>query len=221
MSGAKLAWFLENGFAREGHGTDIAAPQIARATREVLPRYPGRLSFSVGDLNAPDHLPRGEFDLVLANGVLHHIQNLERCVDALCAALKPGGGLIASEFTGPQRYDYSKAEIEAINHGIAMLPPELRGPRFHPAQLQGKLAADSSEAVRTRDIADVLTARFRDVRSLPYGGNILMRALTPRFFRNLRPDSPRHRDAVDRLLAFDRTVAGAVPSHHHFFIARN
>lgn len=218
MAGTKLAGLLEAGLVATAHGTDVAAVQIERATRELAPRYDGRLAFFVCDLNTPV-LPEAAYDLVLSNGVLHHIERLEACVEALCRALKPGGWLVASEFTGPQRYTYSAEEIAAVNEGIAMLPHELRGPRFHPSQLQPKLDADPSEGVRT-DIEPVLRAAFAEVRAIPYGGNVLMRALTPRFFRNFRPENERHRVAVARLVAFDRAISETMPSHHRFFLAR-
>lgn len=219
MAGAKLVGLLDAGLVATAHGTDLAAAQIERAKREVAPRYAGRLTFSVCDLNAPT-LPERAYSLVISNGVLHHIENLEGCVEALRATLAPGGWLIASEFTGPRRYAYSRREIAAINEGIAMLPVELRGPPFDPSQLRAKLDADPSEAVRTRNIGAVLAASFAEVRAIPYGGNVLMRALTPAFFAAFNAADPTHREAVARLVAFDREVSETMPSHHHFFLAR-
>ena len=156
----------------------------------------------------------------MSNGVLHHIAALEACVQNLYDAITPGGYLFASEFTSPQRYAYSRAEVEAVNDGMAMLLAELRGEPFHPDQLAPKLAADPSESIRTRDIGGVLWATFDDVAAIPYGGNVLMRALTPVFFANFDANNAEHAAAVETLVNFDSDVAARRGSHHYYFIAR-
>jgi hypothetical protein len=159
------------------------------------------------------------FNAVSANGVLHHIADLEVCCQALYDTLCPGGVLMASEFTGPQRYAYSRREIDAINEGVAMLPADLQE-RFDPVLMAPELDADPSEAIRTRDIGHVLAATFDDVIARPYGGYVLMRALSQKFFAGFRPADPEHAAAVDRLIAFDESVSAAMPSHHHYYVAR-
>lgn len=176
------------------------------------------LQLTVSDLNAPD-LPREAYSVILANGVLHHIANLEVCAQALYDALKPGGFLFASEFTGPQRYVYSAREISAIRKGQMLLPEELRGEPFDPAWLAIKLDADPSESIRTRDIQFVLAATFDRLIARPYGGNVLMRALTPQFFAHYDNERDDHREAVKKLVTFDAQVSEASPSHHHAFVA--
>jgi SAM-dependent methyltransferase len=214
LSGDKLAGMVKSGLAVRGSGIDIAAGAIQRG-RET---HGDAISLMVGDLNKPE-LPHSAYDAISSNGVLHHIANLEVCCQELYDALVPGGILIASEFTGPQRYAYSKREIAAINEGVAMLPPDLQEP-FDPAQMAGKLAADPSESIRTRDIGTVLAATFDDVIVRPYGGNVLMRALRAKFFAGFDPDNPEHTAGVDRLIAWDESVSTSMPSHHHVYVAR-
>jgi SAM-dependent methyltransferase len=214
LSGDKLASMVKSGLAVRGSGIDIAAGAIQRG-RE---KHGDAISLMVGDLNKPE-LPRSTYDAISSNGVLHHIASLEVCCQALYDALMPGGILIASEFTGPQRYAYSKREVAAINDGVAMLPADLQEP-FDPAQMAGKLAADPSESIRTRDIGAVLAATFDDLIARPYGGNVLMRALTQKFFAGFDPNNPEHSAAVDRLIAWDESVSASMPPHHHVYVAR-
>ncbi len=214
LSGDKLAGMVKSGLAVRGSGIDIAAGAILRG-RE---RHGDSISLMVGDLNKPE-LPHSAYDAISSNGVLHHIAHLEVCCQALYDALVPGGILIASEFTGPQRYAYSKREVAAINDGVAMLPADLRQP-FDPAQMAGKLAADPSESIRTRDIGAVLAATFDSLVARPYGGNVLMRALTPKFFAGFNPSDPVHRAALDRVIAWDESVSTSMPPHHHLYVAR-
>lgn len=215
LSGDKLMVLVEAGFALRGSGVDIAAEAIERGVQ----RHGSRLDLKVMDLNAPA-LPRATYSAVSANGVLHHIAEVERLADALYEALLPGGVLIASEFTGPRRYAYSAKEVRLIREGQSMLPEELRGEPFDPGQFRAKLEADPSESVRTRDLGAVLAATFDELIVREYGGNILMRALTPTFFRTFSSERADHVAATERLITFDTAVSAAEPPHHAFFVAR-
>jgi SAM-dependent methyltransferase len=214
LSGKKLVSFIESGLGLKGTGVDVAAGAIQSGRQSCG----DKVDLQVMDLNQPS-LPPLTYSACLANGVLHHIDNLEICCQAIYDALEPGGVLIASEFTGPRRYHYSKKEIDLINQGISMLPKELQGEFFDPIQLAPKLAADPSESVRTRDIPAVIAATFDRVVTKPYGGNILMRALTSQFFSNFDEQNPEHVQAIKILIEFDEEVSRVEPSHHCFFIA--
>jgi len=214
LQGDKLAAIFKAGLAKRVSGVDIAADAIAAGRH----KHGGALALAVVDLNT-QRLLVNNYNVVLSNGVLHHIAALEFCVQSLYDALTPGGILVASEFTGPRRHAYSTKEIRLINEGMAMLPADLRGQPFDPAQLKPKLDADPSESIRTRDIGPVLAATFDEVVARPYGGNVLMRALTATFFERFDA-SPRHNAAMAELIAFDAAVSAREPSHHHFFVAR-
>ncbi len=215
LSGAKLRSFYDNGWISRGVGVDVAAGAIEEGRKCKR----AAISLRVMDLNRPT--PMNErFQVIHANGVLHHIQNLEQCSEWMLEHLTPDGVLIASEFTGPERYRYTREEIDVINEGVAMLPVELRE-TFDPASLQPKLDADPSESIRSRDIPDVLRAAGFDVELRPYGGNVLMRALSRKFFSGFDPRSERHADALYRIVRFDEQVMRTSPSHHQSIVARH
>jgi len=214
LKGDKLVSMLNAGLINCGTGLDFASGAIVSG-KEV---HGDAITLLCGNLNAPE-LPEDTFDAISSNGVLHHIENLEICCEALYQSLNSGGILIASEFTGPRRYLYSSREIAAINAGIAMLPVELRGEPFHPGQLTIKLDADPSEAVRTRDIGLVLSSIFDDLTVRPYGGNVLMRALGPKFFAEFDSENTKHTASLDQLIAWDEHVSSHMPSHHHLYVA--
>jgi SAM-dependent methyltransferase len=69
-------------------GVDLSGDYIARA-REL---FPGSPEFRVGDATAPPN-DLGQFDLVVAFGVVHHIDDrgAARMARAAAAALRPGG----------------------------------------------------------------------------------------------------------------------------------
>lgn len=194
------------------YGVDVASEAIERG-RQDNPS----LNLSVMDLNEPSSLGV-PFNVILANGVLHHIEKLEACADWIVESLAPGGVLIASEYTGPVRYRYSKAEIDEINAAIDLLPADLRQ-TFDPASLAPKLRADPSESIRSRDIVDVLRGAGLNVAAIPYGGNTLQRALGPHFFKHFDPSNPEHLAGLARVIASDDEAMRRFPSHHTAIIA--
>lgn len=214
LEGDKLVLLQSKGLAQTYVGLDIADRAIERGKA----KHGDRVELFVMDLNTPS-LPRARYSVISANGVLHHIDNLEICAQALYDALEPGGYLFASEFTGPRRYEYSRKEIRLIREGQQMLPMGLQGEPFDPTQLRPKLDADPSESVRTRDIEPILRATFDEVLVRPFGGNVLMRALTHNFFDAFSPESAEHADALRRLIEFDTHVYASEPSHHCYFVA--
>lgn len=199
--------------AKKQYGIDIAEGAIAEGKK----LYP-ELDLRVMDLNAPT--PIGvKFDLIMVNGVLHHIANLEACADWIVEHLSPRGVLIASEYTGPVRYRYSRAEVAAINEAVALLPADLRE-TFDPASLNKKLAADPSESIRSRDIANTLRAAGLDVQELPYGGNSLQRALGPHFFKHFDPANAEHVAGLERVIDHDTHLMTIMPSHHAVMVGK-
>jgi SAM-dependent methyltransferase len=109
--GCGAGWFsLE--LARGGmsvDGLDIGPRQIAIARRmsresrqSADPRWRGdfgRTSYRVADLNAI-RLPRSRYDVAVALGTLHHIQNLDRLLCETARSLRSGGRFIFWEYVG-------------------------------------------------------------------------------------------------------------------------
>jgi SAM-dependent methyltransferase len=88
-------------------GVDIAPGLIALATRvaadlQAEEHWPGSARFFEGDLNVMDFAAES-YDVVLANAALHHVQDLDHLLDALHAALRPGGTLICLDHIEPSR----------------------------------------------------------------------------------------------------------------------
>jgi SAM-dependent methyltransferase len=213
LEGKTVAELVQAGRVKRGAGADIAEGAIQRG-RE---KYPF-LDLQVVDLNHPN-LPEETYDAILSQGVLHHIENIEECVRALYATLKPGGWLIGGDFTGPRRYAYSNEEVGLIREGQSMLPNELRGEPFHPDQLAIKLHNDPSEAISTTVIVPTLRSVFDEVIERRYGGNVLMRGLTQACYRNFDADNAEHVAAILRMQEFDREVSQEY-SHHTYCLSR-
>ncbi|MFO1020618.1 MAG: class I SAM-dependent methyltransferase [Planctomycetales bacterium] len=106
-------------------GTDIAPGAVAEAEKRGLAEGFTNLEYFVADLNQTS-LPLEEYDLIWANGALHHIEHLERVIPMLWGALKPGGILISNEYVGPNYYQAGPRQQEIINAVRHLIPDDLR-----------------------------------------------------------------------------------------------
>jgi SAM-dependent methyltransferase len=73
-------------------GLDVSERMLARAKAET---GQGAVSYSRVDLETLE-LPRGAFDLAYSSLALHYLENLERLMDSVHAALVPGGRFVFS-----------------------------------------------------------------------------------------------------------------------------
>ena len=115
-------------------GLDISPHAIERAQELAANEGFGSvLHYEVADLNTYDW-PAGAYDLVIANGALHHIANLEEVLAAIRRSLKPRGCLYACECIGPNYQDHPKRHVEIINAFAFLVPPHMRRvPALKPA----------------------------------------------------------------------------------------
>jgi SAM-dependent methyltransferase len=70
--------------------------------------------------------PERKFDLVVANGALHHIDNLEGTLEGIKRAMTPGGWLYCCEYVGASRMKHSTRQLELINACAFLVPADLR-----------------------------------------------------------------------------------------------
>lgn len=74
---------------------DLSQPMLDRARERVSRATTGRITSIRGDIRAVE-LPEGEFDIVLAAAVLHHLRTEQEWQDVFAAfhrALRPGGSV--------------------------------------------------------------------------------------------------------------------------------
>ena len=107
-------------------GVDLAEGAVQEAKQRAVDAGLHQISYRVEDLN---RFPweGGEYDLVIANGALHHLHNLEGVLAGIKTALRAGGILYANEHVGASYQDYPLRQLELINAAAYLVPPELRG----------------------------------------------------------------------------------------------
>ncbi len=110
---------------RECLGLDLAAQALDVARQRAAEEGLSALSYERANLNDYDW-PDESYDLVIANGALHHLVNLEGAFEGIYRALKPGGIFYGCEYVGPSYQQPGKRQLELINAAAFLLPPELR-----------------------------------------------------------------------------------------------
>ena len=112
-------------------GLDIAAGALAAARKAASDEGLTCVSYEQMDLSQYQWTPNN-WDVVVANGALHHMAHLERVLDGVRQTLKPGGIFYACEYVGPSYQDHSPRQLELINACAYLVPPELRARRGLP-----------------------------------------------------------------------------------------
>ncbi len=112
------------GFVGKIIASDIAAKALARAQARIEALGYANVEYVVADLNKDTFA--GPFDFIIAEGVLHHIAQIESCLRMLEKSLTPQGKLIMVEFEGPFRFQLPEIQVRWINAALAAMPKELR-----------------------------------------------------------------------------------------------
>lgn len=110
---------------RQCVGVDLAAGALEAARQRAAAAGLQNTAYVQADLNAYDWEAE-KYDLVIANGALHHLWNLEGVLEGVRRTLKPGGLLYANEHVGASYQDYPPRQLELINAVAYLVPPELR-----------------------------------------------------------------------------------------------
>jgi SAM-dependent methyltransferase len=155
---------------REIVGIDLASATVERAREEAARAGLHNLHLEHGDCNALD-LDPASFDMVLGLGAIHHIENLEGFWRQCRRALRPGGTVLAQEYVGPSRFQWTAEQIACGDEALrTLVPPEhqVHHTRIEPVPLAELIAIDPSEAVRSAEIIE--TCRDAGFTLLSYRG---------------------------------------------------
>jgi SAM-dependent methyltransferase len=215
-SDAKLELALaEAGSCEQLTGLDDDQGRLDFAAGRVPEPLRQRVRFQLGTLeqwHAPEPL-----GAIVCRSYLHRRPDLEAVLDRLHALLAPGGLLFVEDFVGPARFQWTDAQLEAINRLLARLPAELtydlsaahRTPKQPLARpdLDAYIAANPLDAVRSDEILPLLDRRFQRLEVCPYGG-ALFHQLFSRIMGNFagRPDLVGVIMEVDALLTDSRVL---------------
>lgn len=130
--------------------------------------------------------PEDNFDVILFNMSLHHFRQVEQLLkNKVWPSLKNNGKLIINEYVGPNRLQFPKKQLRAINKALRFIPEEYRKRfksnviknRYYGSGLVRMVLADPSECVESQNILPAVHDNFKTIIEKPYGGNILVGVL--------------------------------------------
>jgi 2-polyprenyl-3-methyl-5-hydroxy-6-metoxy-1,4-benzoquinol methylase len=210
---------------------DVAPGAIDGARREADEAGFRNIDYQVRDLQAIA-LPESRYDAVWCSGSLHHIEDLESAARNIAASLKPGGFFFLNEYVGPNRFDFSPRQKEAMHAAFALIPPELRDCFFpgrrgerqeapHIPRVEDVIAADPSEAIRSSEIVPALRREFEIVAMNEAGGTLLQFLLSG-IAGNFRADNPKSMKVLDMLMGIEEALidSGDLQSDFVILVAR-
>ncbi|MDX9755444.1 MAG: class I SAM-dependent methyltransferase [bacterium] len=165
-------------------GVDISAGAVAQAT--TLAAQEGladRVLYRVGDANDLDRsLPQAQYDVVFVSMALHHFAHLEKSLYSVQSMLKPKGLFIVNEFIGPDRFQWTEAQLDAANRILACFPSEIKANLREPGKKITRVTRPSLkymkenfafEAICSERIVPALYDKFHIIEQKNYGGTIL------------------------------------------------
>lgn len=151
------------------------------------------------------------YDYVLFNSALHHFENVHELIsENIIPILNANGGIIINEYVGPNRLQFSKEQIDAVNHAINMIPKKYRKRfktnlyknSFSGSGIWRMIVADPSECIDSKNILPALHHHFEVKTEKAYGGNIIANALKDiaHHFYELNPEN---KAILNDLFAFE------------------
>lgn len=164
---------------------DIAENRLEAARIEANSKGLNNIRFVCGSIYDFDFQPN-EYDIVFFHASLHHFKNVEGLLkNTLLPTLKPKGHLVINEYVGPNRLQFPKEQIRAINEGLQIIPDpyrtrfkmQLKKHRFYGTGWIRMYLADPSECVDSESILPAIHKNMDVVIEKRYGGNLLMNIL--------------------------------------------
>lgn len=228
--GAVERQLCEWGFVGEIVASDIAENALARARDQAQALGYHNIRHLKADLNT-DRFD-GRFDFIIAEGVLHHIAELESCLGMLREVLADDGVLIAPEFVGPFRFQMPPEQVAWINATLGILPQGLRriapprDPRMPSAASYAAppeamiVSFDPSEATAGHLLKRLLPEMFDIVEATELGGTITT------YLHELvdypKTNEPSYADWMDIAITIEETLIrqGVLNSDYVFYVAR-
>jgi SAM-dependent methyltransferase len=204
------------GVCREITGIDLSGRALELAAATAADEGLDGVFYERADFNDLD-LDSDRFDIVFFHQAMHHVANLEGCVQQIQRTLKKDGLFYLDEYVGPSRNQWTDALLENANTVFQTLPKNIRRARRVPFPIEEE---DPSEAIRSAEIVPLVEAGFEILEKRDYGGNLLS-VIHPLVRWNTMDEDTRHQ-YLDLLIEEERSLlAAGTPSYYTVIIAGN
>lgn len=210
-------------------GFDIAPDRVLAGTeKHGKALSPDVFRLECCDVNAANY-GENEFDVVFAKSSLHHISQLEHAFSQIRRCLKPNGKLIALDFFGPSRFQWTDAQLKARSwfwtHRVPdVMKRDLDGsfiPEIEKPDIQALIKMDPSEAVRSGDLYRLISRNFDLVDDIAIGGAIVNLLLYGDLVNKFNAADESHNQIIHEAFDFERLLMslGVVGSDFRFIVA--
>jgi len=221
---------IQKGVFQKITGLEISAERIHHGTAQVnANNLTNQLNFLQQDVNQGQY---GEacFDVVFAKAALHHIENLEDAFAGMKRCLKPGGLLVAIDFFGPSRFQWTDEQLHACNwFWEHRMPPNFHanadGSRTQPItrpSIESMIKMDPSEAVRSSDIMAHINHSFEVLNNFALGGTVMNLLLYGERVNRFDANDPFHNAILEEAIQYERQLldSGQLSSDFRFVVAQ-
>jgi SAM-dependent methyltransferase len=124
-SGELERYFAEKGTFASCLAVDISEEAIQRAKKSANEAGISTVEYRSLDLNS--HLWEVDnFDVIIAQGGVHHISNLRHFFAQMQNCLKPSGVFVMHEYVGASRLKFPERQVEVINALMHLIPAKFR-----------------------------------------------------------------------------------------------
>ena len=188
-------------------------------------RFYGPYAYTSDEFLETLDLPAGAYDAVLGLGAIHHVERLEQFWDQVRRTLKPGGFVLAQEYVGPSRFQWTEAQIELGNAALRRIVPramQIHHDRIEPVDVDALIALDPSETVRSDEILATCEAGGFALERYHGAGCGLLQPVLQGQIEAFDPLDWEHNEVLFRLFAAeDHAIAsGRIGDCYAMFVAR-
>jgi SAM-dependent methyltransferase len=183
-----------------------------------------RMNFLQVDLNAWN-APH-EYDVTIANQILHHVVNLENLFAEIGRSLKPGGSFVVSDMIGRNRHRRWPEALVLVREFWRKLPPSYR---FNPGSFRYEeiyedwdCYGEDFEGIRAQDILPLLIGHFHFELFFAFA-NIVDPFVGRAFGSNFDPAASWDRSFIDQVNQRDETeiASGRIKPTHLLAVMGN
>jgi 2-polyprenyl-3-methyl-5-hydroxy-6-metoxy-1,4-benzoquinol methylase len=182
-------------------GFELSKDLVSKATRNAEKlNISDLVEFDNSDVNAS--FGSSQFDLIIANQVLHHIVMLEGLLDSCHDALKDDGLIMTRDMIGKNGHQSWPEAREVVDHIWSKMPDKYKGTartgKFAEVFPNEDFSKSGFEGIRSQDIMPLIIERFGYSHFYSFGG-IVERFINRSFGKNYSVESLEDIQFIERL----------------------
>jgi len=184
-------------------GLDIADEILTIAKLDLEGSGIDNLQLVHGDFNHLE-LEENSCKVVLGMGAIHHVEALEGFWESCRKALTPGGMVFGQEYIGPNRFQWTEAQIECGNRALAEIVPKehrVDHERIDRVPIETMISLDPSEAVRSAEILTTCKQAGYEIDAYTGAGGALLQPVLMRQIHSFDPQNWQHNHVLATLFA--------------------